>query len=162
MRGGVIIGLVPGAGETIKCWPHYKELAKKLHKDKFRVVIFLGPQENNWYHEYKKELPFAIFPFQETPNFDKNYNKIFYTIELGKRLDLSVTNDCGTAHMLAEAVIPQISLFGKTSSKKHSLFGEHYNISSQEIDGTKDIGSIPVFMVHDKVIEVLKSKGKIK
>ncbi|MDR0467305.1 MAG: glycosyltransferase family 9 protein, partial [Campylobacteraceae bacterium] len=156
------IGLVPGAGHPSKCWLHYKELAKKLNKDGFQIVIFLGPSENSWYAEYKKELPFAIFPLQETKNLDDAYNKVFYTIEIGKKLDLAVTNDCGTSHMLAEANIPQIVLFGKTNSNKHRLFGEHYNISSKDIDNTDNINNIPVEYVYDKVISLYKKIDKKK
>lgn len=114
---GPYLGLVPGAGYRGKCWPleSYLHLGQWAQTQGLTPVIFLGPQEKDWYEICRTVLPHAIYPLQEASSAVMSP---LLTIALGKRVQVAVSNDCGTGHMLAAADVPLISLFGVTSAEK--------------------------------------------
>jgi len=118
--GKIYIGFSVGAGNGIKKWPleKFKLVAKEqVLKDRIPVFI-LGPQEIELHDELIKEIPEAIFPLQSYEILKTDKPKIEHTLAIGSCLNLAVTNDSGTSHMLAAVDCPLISLFGPTSAEK--------------------------------------------
>ena len=118
--GEIYIGLVPGAGGIHKCWPRgrYEMLARHVGKLGARAVFLLGPMERPWVDALRAAVPEARFPLQDERISEAIATSPLYTLATGKRLALAVTNDCGTAHILAAAETPLLSLFGPSVSAK--------------------------------------------
>ncbi|MCL2505014.1 MAG: lipopolysaccharide heptosyltransferase family protein [Alphaproteobacteria bacterium] len=165
--GKKYVAQVPGAGDKAKCWSLEKhiELAKKLYETGHMPVFILGPAEYEWEELLKQAVPFAKFPLQET----QRESSIFLTAAISSRLDAAVTNDCGTAHILAAGIVqekesaplPIITLFGKTNAKKNAPFTKRAIVitASDFVKGSKNIDDIPFNAVFNAVIEQL---GEVK
>ncbi|MCL2473501.1 MAG: hypothetical protein FWF23_01145 [Alphaproteobacteria bacterium] len=162
--GKKYVGQVPGAGNKSKCWSLEKhiELAKKLHQAGHIPVFILGPAEKEWTDTLKEAVPFAKFPLSET----QRESSIFLTAAIANRLAAAVSNDCGTAHILASGIQskekpehpPIIILFGRTCVKKHIPFTKRAVAfsASDFVAGSKNIDDIPLDTVFKTVIEQLE------
>ncbi len=148
------IGLVPGAGNVIKCWPlkNYIKLASLLHNRGLLPVMIIGPQEQKMYDAIKQQVPYAIFPLQ-----DKMVGDIspLLTIALGARMKVAVSNDCGAGHMLAASQVNLISLFGPTSAEKFAPDISNGRIIDANKFGSSNIDIIPVEYVCNAIIEMI-------
>ncbi len=115
-----LLGLVPGAGGRHKCWPleRYVALARQAPLWGAKPVWLLGPEERDWLPELGAASPGALFPLQEERLDQSIAGSPLFTMAVGARLALAVANDCGTAHMLAAADCPLVSLFGPTDAAK--------------------------------------------
>ncbi|HLI10747.1 MAG TPA: glycosyltransferase family 9 protein [Alphaproteobacteria bacterium] len=135
-EGETCVGLVPGAGGRHKCWPldRYIELARRCRALALRPVFLLGPDERPWLARLSSEVPDACFPLQAP---DPLAASPIFTVALGRHLAFAVSNDCGTAHMLAAADCPLISLFGPTDPAKFApLIGDLTVLRAQDFGGT--------------------------
>lgn len=118
--GARYVGLVPGAGDRRKCWPleRFAEVARSVSKRGARPVFLLGPDEGEWFHALRAEVPDALFPLQDESVPREVTGSPEYTMALGKYLTVAVTNDCGASHILAAENTGLICLFGPTPSEK--------------------------------------------
>lgn len=149
--GPTYIGLVPGAGDRGKCWPleHYFALAEALMADGLTPVFLLGPAEAEWVPQVRARfsaplLPAWILPADQTCAFHPAFSSPLMTVALGQRLTAAVTNDCGTAHMLAAAKTPLLTLFGYTNPKKYKPLSPVSDVISARQYGTTNLAAIPV------------------
>ena len=153
------IGLVPGAGNTVKIWPlpRFIELAAQQVAAGRVPVFLLGPQELNWHAELQQAVPQAKFPLQDA-HWGGNLS-LTATMAVGERLKLCVTNDCGTSHMLAAVDCPLVSLFGPTSADKLAPRVSQARIVTAQQFGQEVMDAIPVSAVSAAVESLL---GAIK
>lgn len=156
--GSFYVGLVPGAGGRQKCWPleNYIKLAHHLKGKGCLPVFILGPQEKDWIPKLKEEVPFARFPLQE--KIVGEMPSLFLSMALGKRLKASVTNDCGTGHLLAAVDAPLVSLFGPTNAEKFSPYTPHLILlRAQDFskEGRDEMDLIPVERVQEALFKLL-------
>src|SRR5207247_780881 len=68
---------------------------------------------------------------------------------LGERLQAVVTNDCGTAHMLAAGQAPMLSLFGATNPVKYRPATPIHRVLQRSSAGAEAIEAISVDEVSD-------------
>lgn len=156
----VYIGFAPGAGDPIKKWPleSFKKVAQ-LQARMNRVPVFLlGPQELGLYDELFRAVPEAIFPLQAHDIWGSREPSVEATMAIGHCLDLAVTNDSGTSHMLAAVDCPLISLFGPTSPTKLApKVSQGYVLTAQGAD----MVSITPESVNDCVNKAILFQGKV-
>lgn len=157
--GQTYIGLVPGAGNTVKIWPlpRFIELAERQIAAGFVPTFLLGPQETGWLTELQGKFPAAKFPLQE-PVWSGQLS-LTATMAVGERLKLCVTNDNGTSHMLAAVDCPLVSLFGPTAAQKLAPRVSHRRVIMAQQFGQDAMDAIPVAAVTAAVEELLKELG---
>ena len=147
--GGPLLGLVPGAGGRHKCWPRqrYVELAQAELKRGLRIAFILGPEEEGWLEELREAVPQALFPLQDARVAKEIAASPLLTLALGERLALALANDCGTAHMLAAAGCPLVSLFGPSSADKFAPLAPDLTILRAQDFGGSEMERIPLAAV---------------
>jgi len=117
-EGAEYVGLAPGAGnkETGKCWPldRFAALAH-AQQAKGRVpVFFVGPEEEAWLPELRRELPTAKFPEWDRDGVAVDIKGPPLAMALAARLRVAVANCSGIGHILAAGGAPMVSLYGPT------------------------------------------------
>ncbi len=156
----IYIGFAPGAGNIAKKWPleSFKKVAQ-LQARMNRVPVFLlGPQELDLYDELFRAVPEAIFPLQSHDVWGAREPTVEATLAIGYCLDLAVTNDSGTSHMLAAVDCPLISLFGPTSAAKLApKVSQGYVLTAQGAD----MVSITTESVNECVNKAILFQGKV-
>lgn len=157
-EGAPAIGLVPGAGEQFKRWPieRYVELARLQLSLGRRVAFVLGPNERDLIEQLRQAVPAALFPGWHGPGRKEGGLTPLEVAALGERLDVVVTNDCGTAHMLALGCVPMICLFGATNPVKYRPASPTVHIIRSSATGAEAMSAIDVASVCE-AIEVLMS-----
>ncbi len=158
-EGESYIGLVPGAGNTIKIWPlpRFIELAQQQVAAGRVPVFLLGPQETGWRAELELVVPTAKFPLQD-PLWGGQLS-LEATMAVGERLALTVTNDNGTSHMLAAVDCPLVSLFGPTAARKLAPRVSRGRIVTAQQFGQDTMAAIPVSAVAEAVEALLQEVG---
>jgi len=143
--GPPALGLVPGAGGRHKCWPadRYEKLARLAGRCGLRPLVLLGPSEQSWIMPLRRALPQALFPLQD-PRLPRDVAASpIFTMALGRRLALAVSNDCGTARILAAADTPLIGLFGPTDPAKLGRITSDYTAIRAQDFGGESMALIP-------------------
>jgi ADP-heptose:LPS heptosyltransferase len=153
--GGALLGLVPGAGGRQKCWPleRYLALGRQAASWGLRPVWLLGPEERDWMPALDSALPGALFPLQDGRIAEDIAASPLFTMALGAGLTLAVTNDCGTAHMLAAADCPLVSLFGPSPAAKFAPSTPQLVVIRAQDFGGEAMALIPL----DAVASAVKS-----
>jgi ADP-heptose:LPS heptosyltransferase len=148
-EGKIHLGLVPGAGGRHKCWPRerYVALARETAARDWRPVFLLGPNEGDWLLELREAVPEARFPLQDPAVPAEIAPSPLFTVAVGRRLALAVTNDCGTAHMLAAAETPLVSLFGPSAPRKFAPSTPDLTIVRAQDFGGEAMVAIPLAAV---------------
>lgn len=151
------VGLVPGAGGRIKCWPldRYLELGRRIANRGRVPVILLGPGEADWQDAVRTALPQALLPLQD-PRAGNLAGSPLLTIAIAGRLAAGVANDSGGGHMLAAADVPLLSLFGPTPPAKFAPFVTRGTVLRAQDFGGTEMTAIPVDAV-DAALESLLS-----
>lgn len=162
-EGQIYVGFSPGAGNPIKIWPleNFEKVAK-LQVRMNRVPVFiLGPQEMEIYDRLFQSIPEAIFPLQAHDVWGTKQPSVDQTLAIGHCLDLCVTNDSGTSHMLAAVDCPLVSLFGPTSASKLApKVTTSVVVTAQQFGGT-EMTSISVEAVNEAVNKVILLQNKV-
>ncbi|MAI83467.1 MAG: hypothetical protein CMM91_00830 [Rickettsiales bacterium] len=156
------VAICPGASNNFKRWPleRFILVGKYLLSKNISPIFFLGPNEIDFYKDLKVVLPAAGFPIQENKNI--NYSPDF-TMLFAKYCKLGISNDTGCGHLLANAGLPIISLFGPTNYKKFSTLdptNQNINLSSKVLSNTNNIEDIPVDAVIHSINKILFRKIK--
>ncbi len=150
-EGPVYVGLAPGAGGRVKCWPldSYVALARgQIAKGRVPVFI-LGPAESDWAADLKEAVPGALFP---TAGADPT---VGYSIALGARLSVAVANDAGAGHILAASDVPLVSLFGPTPAAKFAPAARKAKVIEAQGFGSDEMSAIPLSAVAEAVEALL-------
>jgi ADP-heptose:LPS heptosyltransferase len=157
--GPAYVGLAPGAGGRIKCWPldSYIALAR-LQIDAGRLPVFiLGPAEQEWAAQLQQDVPGALFPTLEAGQAAPS---VEYSIALGRRLAVAVANDAGSGHILAAADAPLVSLFGPTPAAKFAPAANRLTVLEAQTFGSEAMDAIPIDAVADAVDRLLESANR--
>ncbi|MBI1206764.1 MAG: lipopolysaccharide heptosyltransferase family protein [Azospirillum sp.] len=147
--GKPLIGLAPGAGNRLKCWPleRYLALARRLVQQGMSPVFLIGPAESEWLPEISAAVPEALLPLQDRALWGERF-EVLHTVALGQRLAAAVSNDSGTTHMLAAADVPLVTLFGPSNADKfRPLVSRGAVVKAQDFGG-EAMALIPLDAVH--------------
>jgi len=157
--GKTYVALVPGAGDRSKCWPldRFVDLAKRQAANGRTPVFILGPEEAEWLAPLRAAVPEAIMPgWSEPAALDPAVAQPMQISALGAQLDVAVSNDCGTAHMLAAGGVKLVSLFGFTNGAKYQPAAPIFRRLEAKSYGTRDVASIPLADVEAAVESLLR------
>lgn len=156
-EGPIYVGFAPGAGNPIKKWPldHFIKVAQLQVRMNRLPVFILGPDEMGLYDELFRAVPEAIFPLQAHEAWGSKEISIEKTLALGHCLDVAVTNDSGTSHMLAAVDCPLVSLFGPTSASKLAPSVSLSVVLCAQDYGSEEMRAIPPEAVHEAVNKVI-------
>ncbi|NDV22738.1 glycosyltransferase family 9 protein [Desulfovibrio sp. JC022] len=105
------VGFQPGASEDRRRWPvdHFRELGRRLWKEKRRVPVLLGA-------ESERGLGERILERAEFPSVNlMGGTSLPELAAVLRRLDLLVTNDTGTMHLAAGVGTPLAAIFLATA-----------------------------------------------
>jgi len=124
------------------------KLSEELVKNNKIPVFLIEKKYKELKNKIKNRIPSALFPEHES-----SLDSPALVTCLGTRLDLVITIDNGTMHMLSLSKVPIISLFGPTDSKK---FAPQYKnskvLDSKKIYNSKNVSDITV----EDVLQVAK------
>lgn len=156
--GPVYVGFAPGAGGRHKCWPleYYIDLARK-QVEKGRIPVFiLGPSEADWADEISRALPTCVIPSSLAEDTRSRCSaSAAFTVAVGQRLALAVSNDSGCGHLLAASDVPLVSLFGPTSATKFRPAARLTECIEARNFGQSGMAAIPVAAVESVVERML-------
>jgi len=107
-----------------KRWPHFRELARRLHESGYQVCYIGGQAE-------AEEFDPSRWP-EETLNLAGQYT-IPQTAYLIEKAGLIVANDSGAAHMAAAVGAETYVLFGPTAEEKNLPAGRAVHMIAGEI-----------------------------
>lgn len=156
------VGFVPGAGEAFKRWPleRFCAVAQAQARMDRRPVFILGPLEENWIDQVAALVPEARFPGWRGPGSKPGGLEPLEVAALGERLGTVVTNDCGTAHMLAPSGVAMLSLFGATNPVKYRPATSMLRVLQRESKGAEAIQAISVEDVLDAHEALWRARGR--
>lgn len=162
-EGQVYVGFAPGAGNAIKKWPleSFIKVAQLQVRMNRMPVFILGPEEMGLYDEILRALPEAIFPLQAHDAWGHKEISIEQTLAIGHCLDVAVTNDSGTSHILAAVDCPLVSLFGPTSAAKLAPKVSFGAVLCAQEHGSDDMRAIPPEAVHEAVNKVVLLQKRV-
>ncbi|MHB8528754.1 MAG: glycosyltransferase family 9 protein [Caulobacteraceae bacterium] len=134
-----VVLLIPGssAKRPEKRWPmdHYGQLAERLQKEGFDIVIIGALQESELAHAIQRRAPRAR---------DLTGRTDFAQIaSLGAKAALAVGNDTGPVHLIAAAGAPTIALFSSASDP--ALCGPRGHVTVFQAPDLKDVSVDEVF-----------------
>ena len=142
------MGIAPGAGEIDKIWPLNKfiEVGKYFEKNSFKIVFFLGPQEESMREILRYNFPEAIYPEEKIIEF----SNIEVSMASTKFLSCALANDSGISHILSTKYCPLIKLFGNKDPNKFTPLNEKLVTICANNFGSNDVSQIPSYFVIDK------------
>jgi ADP-heptose:LPS heptosyltransferase len=148
------VGLAPGAGGRIKCWPleRFVSVAHYVVAQGGVPVFLLGPEEAELQAGLAAQLPTALFPLQAIGNDPTPA----LTIVLAGRLSAAIANDSGCGHLLAAGGAKLVSLFGPTTAAKFAPTAAHAIIIAAQDFGSSAMTAIPVAAVTQALDEILR------
>lgn len=148
------IGLAPGAGGRIKCWPleRYLAVARHVVAQGSVPVFLLGPEEAALQPGVAAQIPTALFPLQ-TSGDDAGP---LLTIALAARLSAAIANDSGCGHLLAAGGARLVSLFGPTPAAKFAPLAARAIVVAAQDFGGATMAAIPVAAVMRALDEILR------
>lgn len=151
--GQAYIGLAPGAGGRIKCWPleRYVAVAHHVLAQGSVPVFLLGPEEAALQPGLAAQLPTALFPLQASGG-DADP---LLTIALAGRLSAAIANDSGCGHLLAAGGARLVSLFGPTPAAKFAPLAARAIVIAAQDFGGATMAAIPVVPVLRALEEIL-------
>lgn len=154
--GPTYIGLAPGAGMRVKCWPldRFVALARLQLQAGRTPTLLLGPHEQEWLPELRAALPEARFPLQEP---DTGADPLL-SMAVAARLAAAVANDSGVGHIIAAGGAPLVSLFGPTSPAKFAPCATAFAIVTAQEFGSDAMDAIPVAAVAAALDRLLTSR----
>lgn len=152
------IGLVPGAGNREKCWPleHYLDVARQVQANGAIPVMLLGPGEADWVPVVRQASAAVLLPAWSGSELKPEFRNPLQTVAIGRQLAAAVTNDCGTAHMLAAAGVPLVALFGSTNPVKYAPLTSHLSVLAAPSFGGTSPSAIPVGAVSTALDSLLR------
>lgn len=155
-EGPLYLGLVPGAGRKHKCWPleRFIAVAQAAAARNLVPAFLLGPEERDWLAPLQAALPQAVFPEAAVPDRDRHLRGWPLVAALGERLELAITNDSGTQHMLALTNTPMVNLYGPTEGRKFQPRVPHRRRVEAQSFGDSAMTAIPVAAVLTALDEV--------
>lgn len=139
------VAFAPGSGGRPKCWPleRFITVARSATEGSHTPVFLIGPQEEEWIGQIRRDVPGALLPLQTDQGRAFAYDPLL-SIALGQRLAAAVSNDSGIAHMLAVAGAPLIALYGPTVYEKFPPMTDDIAVIRAETFGSREMNAIPV------------------
>jgi ADP-heptose:LPS heptosyltransferase len=146
--------ICPGASVKWKSWnlENFIEMANYILHKKFVPIFILGPKEKNLKHKLLKAFGKSKVFISNDP---------IKTMEFSADAKLGISNDTGCGHLIANAGIPLITIFGPTNSEKFRPIGNPFNkvISSVKEYGSNDINTIKPKLLIEEFNKLIKEVG---
>jgi ADP-heptose:LPS heptosyltransferase len=121
--GVPLIGLFPGAGHPSRRWAleRFSTLADLLiRNDGVRVLVFLGPEEDELRKQVAKEFPREVITVERL--------SLPQLAAMLARLAVLVSNDTGPMHIAAAVGTPVVKLIGHPTLNTYVPIGEHHSV----------------------------------
>lgn len=149
-EGPRYVAFAPGSGGRPKCWPleRFIAVARATHDGGQTPVFLIGPQEEEWVDQIRRDVPGVLLPLQTDQGTAHNYDPLL-SIALGQHMAAAVSNDSGIAHMLAVAGAPLIALYGPTVYEKFPPMTSDITVIRAETFGSREMRAIPIDAVTD-------------
>jgi len=149
------IGIAPGAGEKDRQWKieNFIKVSNYFTNKGYKIAFFLGPGDVREKNIILRTFPKAFFP----EDLIKNYLGPEIVMCSTKHLTCSLSNDTGTGHMLSTNLCPQLKLFCKYDPVKFTPKSRIIKIISSQEFNSKNINSIPVKEVIEKIEDLILS-----
>ena len=149
-----IIGIAPGAGNSIREWgfKNYIEVAKELRANDYQVYFFLGPYEKK-YLEICKSFDF------ECPEWNGGKmisNNILFIMNLAKQVDCLLCNDGGTSWIFEFAGVKTFKIFGVTNERKFAR-PEYCKTIQVKDYGYNSLQSFPISLYQEELNKYLRN-----
>ncbi len=160
-EGPSYLGLAPGAGRRVKCWPleRFIEVGQWHAARGGTPVFFVGPDEAEWLPRLRSALPQAVFPEQAMAERLPGFSPL-RPIALGRRLGAALSNDSGVGNMLAACDVPLLTLFGPTDPEKFAPLTRHGSLLSAQAFGGIDMAAIPTAAVVERLETLLPARAQ--
>ena len=145
--GTPLVGLFPGAGHPVRCWPleQFAELADFLiRNDGVRPVIFVGPEERHLIPRMRAIFPAACVILEKLT--------IPQLAAAQARLAVFVSNDTGPVHIAAAVGTPVVVLIGLPPPNAYVPTG-----ASQRVVFSESLTAIQVEQVYASTRELLSA-----
>ncbi len=116
--GDLIVGIHPGAGAKLRCWPlgRFADLIDHLvDKYQAKVILFVEPDG------YGEDLP-------ARSNVIKAKLNLREFMALVAKMDLFICNDSGVMHIASGVNIPVVAIFGPGELSKFSPYGDKHRV----------------------------------
>lgn len=149
-------GIAPGAGEKNRIWPleNFIEISKYFVSKNFKIVLYLGPNEQKIKEKLISIFPDALFP----EDIIKDFSNIETIIASSRFLNFALANDSGIGHILSLGFCRLYKLFGHHDSNKFTPSKKNIiSINSKEFQSL-DIKDIPVAKVLNEIEKFIKYK----
>ena len=134
-------------------FPKNSSTLEKPTNKGYNIAFFLGPGDVHEKNIILRTFPKAFFP----EDLIKNYLGPEIVMCSTKHLACSLSNDTGTGHMLSTNLCPQLKLFCKYDPVKFTPKSRIIKIISSQEFNSKNINSIPVKEVIEKIEDLILS-----
>ncbi|HUU68004.1 MAG TPA: glycosyltransferase family 9 protein, partial [Planctomycetota bacterium] len=122
-----VIGVHPGSGGRLKCWPpeHFARVVRRMRDDGRQVVIFCGEADAAAVAEVERAAGVAVPVLRELP-----LRELAAVLSLCGRY---VGNDSGVSHLAAAAGTDCIVLFGPSDPVTWAPVGENVRVLTADV-----------------------------
>ncbi len=153
-EGARYVAIAPGASGPPRYWPLERQIALAgwISGQGWQPVLLLGPMEREMLPRLREALPKALFPGCTE---SETLADIELWLALGRRLSAAVSNDTGTAHLLAEARTPLLSLFGPTDPRAWAPVAKRGRVIWSRDYGGPEMARIPLADVMANLAELM-------
>ena len=117
--------LIPGAGQTFKCWmpERFAAIGDKLAKKGYRIILIGDKKDGEILKSVREKMrEDAIIPLTEEEIFGR---EPLYSAGLLKLCQGAIGNDCGGIHLASLVGTPVVAIYGPTSPVKSGPLGEN-------------------------------------
>jgi ADP-heptose:LPS heptosyltransferase len=120
------IGFAPVGSMATRRWPmnRFIDLAARKSSEGYVPVFLMGPSEVEHIEAVRTAVPGALFPEQAPEAATTKIDRIERLIAICRRLQAVVSNDSSTAHAVALAGVPLVSLHGPTTARRWAAWVE--------------------------------------
>jgi ADP-heptose:LPS heptosyltransferase len=148
------VGIAPGASGPSRYWPLERQIALAgwIAEQGWQPVVLLGPMEQHMLAPLRQALPGALFP---GCGESETLADIDLWLALGRRLSAAVSNDTGTGHLLGEAGVSLLSLFGPTDPRAWAPVARGGRVIWAHDYGGPEMHRIPLEDVKKALAEML-------
>ena len=159
-QGRRYVGLAPGAAGPEKTWPlgRFVALARRIAGNGDVPVFLLGPCELAWAWRLRRSVPEAVIPWLDGDDAAALSDPVSMSLAVGECLSAAVTHCSGGAHLLANAQVPLVTLYGPTDPERFLPWTPHaIPVCAPDAGRSADLGAITIDSVEAALVRVMKA-----
>jgi len=150
------IGFAPVGSMATRRWPieRFIALAARKSAEGYTPVFLMGPGEVEHIEAVRTAVPAALFPEQAPEAAAAKVDRIERLVAICRRLRAVVSNDSSTAHAVALAGVPLVSLHGPTTARRWAAW-----VEPKRAIQAKSLAELPVETVAAELDALLRQLG---